>query len=102
MKRFRKVYLEISNICNLNCYFCPKTRRKPKIMEREEFSYLIEKLRPWTDYLYFHIMGEPLCHPNVEEFLSLAGNAGFKVIITTNGTLLEEGGERLLEAGAFT
>ena len=70
-------------------------------MEREEFSYLIEKLRPWTDYLYFHIMGEPLCHPNVEEFLSLAGNAGFKVIITTNGTLLEEGGERLLEAGGL-
>jgi len=97
-KRFRKVYLEISNVCNLKCRFCPGTRRKPKRMTEAEFSFLLEKLTGWTDYLYFHLMGEPLCHPHLEQFLHLAGTAGFKVILTTNGTLLEKQKDVLLNA----
>ena len=90
MKRFNKIYLEISNVCNLKCNFCPGTRRKAHIMTEEDFSSLLPKLRPWTDYLYFHLMGEPLCHPMLEWFLELAGGAGIKVILTTNGTLLKK------------
>ena len=98
MKRFRKIYLEISNICNLRCRFCPGTRRSPRMMTEAQLSALLPKLRPWTDYLYFHLMGEPLCHPQLGKFLSLAGEAGFKVILTTNGTLLEKQQELLLHA----
>ena len=90
MKRFQKVYLEISNVCNLSCAFCPGTKRKPKVMSEAEFSSLLPKLRPWTDYLYFHLMGEPLCHPGLESFLKLAGEHGFRMILTTNGTLLQK------------
>ena len=96
MKRFNKVYLEISNRCNLRCSFCPGTKRVPRTMEEGEISLLLKKLRPWTDYLYFHLMGEPLCHPELEHFLTLAGQMGFKVILTTNGTLLSRWQERLL------
>lgn len=98
MKRFHKVYLEISNICNLRCRFCPGTKRPPKVMAPDEFSTLLPKLRPWTDYLYFHLMGEPLCHPHLETYLQMAGNAGFKVILTTNGTLLQKQQNVLLNA----
>lgn len=101
MKRFRKIYLEISNLCNLHCAFCPGTQRPPRAMTQQEFSRLLPKLRPWTDYLYFHLMGEPLCHPNLEEFLSLAGDAGFRVILTTNGTLLNRHREMLLSSPAL-
>ena len=96
--KFRKIYLEISNICNLNCSFCPGTRRQSKIMGTEEFSFLIPKLRPWSDYLYFHLMGEPLLHPQLEAFLKIAGDAGFRVILTTNGTLLAKQKNILLAA----
>ena len=96
MKKFRKVYLEISNICNLRCHFCPGTLRTPHVMSEEEFTALATKLRPWTDYLYFHLMGEPLCHPLLEQFLRIAGEMGFKVILTTNGTLLPNRQETLL------
>ena len=96
MKRFSKIYLEISNICNLRCSFCPGTRRKRKVMTEAEFSSLLPKLRPWSDYLYFHLMGEPLMHPQLELFLALAGDTGFKVILTTNGTLLAKQQEILL------
>lgn len=98
MKRFRKIYLEISNLCNLSCAFCPGTRRQAKAMTEEEFASLLPKLRPWTDYLYFHIMGEPLCHPRLERFLALAQSAGFRVILTTNGTLLSQNQAMLLAA----
>lgn len=101
MKRFRKVYLEISNLCNLRCGFCPGTQRKKQAMGREEFTLLLEKLQPWTDHLYFHLMGEPLCHPLLGEFLALAGQAGFQVILTTNGTLLPRQQALLLSAPAL-
>lgn len=98
MKRFRKIYLEISNVCNLRCAFCPGTKRQKRFMTEEEFSVLLPKLRPYTDFLYFHLMGEPLLHPLLPRFLELAGEAGFKVILTTNGTLLKKRQEVLLNA----
>ena len=101
MKRFNKVYLEISNLCNLRCAFCPGTKRAPHRMTEAEFSGLLPKLRPFSDYLYFHLMGEPLCHPLLERFLELAGEAGFKVILTTNGTLLPKMQAVLLNAPAL-
>ena len=101
MKRFNKVYLEISNVCNLKCAFCPGTKRRAKIMDEEEFTILLKKLKPWTDYLYFHLMGEPLCHPNLQRYLELAGSDGFKVILTTNGTLLPKQQQILLAASGL-
>ena len=99
--RFRKIYLEISNICNLSCRFCPGTKRKKKAMTEEEFSALLPKLRPYTDFLYFHLMGEPLLHPLLPRFLELAEIHGFKVILTTNGTLLKSQQQILLSAPAL-
>jgi len=101
MKRFQKVYLEISNICNLSCRFCPGTKRKPKVMNEAEFSALLPRLRPWTDFLYFHLMGEPLCHPLLADYLKLAGEHGFRVILTTNGTLLQKQQTILLSSPAL-
>ena len=98
MKRVQKVYLEISNLCNLNCSFCPGTGRPTGAMDRDRFRVALDRLKPWTDYLYFHLMGEPLCHPELEGFLALAGEKGFRVILTTNGTLLARQQEMLLAA----
>ena len=99
--RFRKIYLEISNICNLQCSFCHGTRREMRSMSTEEFSAVLGKIRPYTDYLYFHLMGEPLRHPRLEEFLNVAGEHGFRVIITTNGVLIPKKKELLLSSGAL-
>ena len=100
-KRFAKVYLEISNLCNLSCAFCPGTKRKKHAMAEEEFASLLPKLRPYTDFLYFHLMGEPLLHPLLPRFLELADEQGFKVILTTNGSLLQHRQEMLLHAPAL-
>ena len=94
--RFQKIYVEISNLCNLSCAFCPGTKRKPGRVRLEQFAKLLPKLKPYTEYLYFHLMGEPLCHPELKAFLDLAKD--FKVILTTNGTLLSRQQELLLSA----
>lgn len=99
--RFAKIYVEISNLCNLRCTFCPGTKRTPGRMTAEDFALLAPKLRPYTDYLYFHLMGEPLCHPQLGEFLQIAGVQGFRVILTTNGTLLSRQQELLLSSPAL-
>ena len=99
--RFQKVYVEISNLCNLSCAFCPGTKRQKYAMTEAEFAGLLPKLRPYTDFLYFHLMGEPLGHPKLGTFLELAGDAGFKVILTTNGTLLAKQQDLLLGSKAL-
>ena len=97
----KKVYLEITNICNLSCVFCPGTERKARMLSREEFEVLAAKLRPHAEYLYFHLMGEPLLHPLLGDFLEIAGELGFRVMITTNGTLLMQKAEILCESPAL-
>lgn len=100
MKRFTKVYVEISNICNLKCSFCPGTTRALKRMSVQEFRIVLEKIMNYTDYIYFHLLGEPLCHPDLETFLKIAEDMNFKVIITTNGTLLSKNKDILLNSNS--
>lgn len=96
---YNKVYVEITNICNMNCSFCHGHKREPRLMSIEEFSAILEKLKEQSKYIYYHLMGEPLTHPLLPEFVKLAGESGYKSIITTNGTLLKKCGYELLNAG---
>ena len=96
---YNKVYIEITNICNMNCSFCHGHNRQPRQMSMDEFTLILDKLKEQTKYIYYHLMGEPLVHPLLPEFIKSAGNRGYKSIITTNGTLLNKRGEELLSAG---
>ena len=97
----KRAYVEITNICNLRCSFCPGTRRKPRYMAAEEFAAIAGKLRESVQYLYLHVMGEPLLHPQLPAILAAAEELGFRVCVTTNGTLLEKAGETLLRCSAL-
>ncbi|MFA5603365.1 MAG: SPASM domain-containing protein [Bacilli bacterium] len=88
-KRFKKIYIEITNVCNLSCTFCPPTNRLKKYMELEDFEYIIDEVKKYTDYIYLHVKGEPLMHPKVNEFIDLANQKKISVNITTNGTLFD-------------
>lgn len=89
-KRFAKIYLEITNRCNLRCSFCHGTKRAPRTLTPEEFRTLAQRLVPYTDYLYLHVLGEPLMHPELETLLDTSATLGFRTCITTNGTLLRK------------
>ena len=96
-----KAYLEITNVCNLFCSFCHGTSRKPRFMTLTEFETAARKLRPYCEYLYLHLMGEPLLHPQLGEILECAADLNFKVILTTNGTLLGRKSAPLLGSKAL-
>ncbi len=90
MKQFAKVYLEITNICNLRCAFCHGTARKKEFIPLSRFEKLACAVRPYTDFLYLHVLGEPLLHPELDKILKIAADLGFRICITTNGVLLRE------------
>lgn len=96
-----RVYIEITNRCNLSCDFCHGTRRPLRTMTPSEFRILAQKLRGETSYLYLHVLGEPLLHPQLPELLAIAGDLDFRVCLVTNGTLLARQRETLLAAPAL-
>ena len=98
MKKFKKVYIEITNGCNLSCSFCPKTKRKIEVMSPENFKAVLAQVSPRADNIYLHLMGEPTSHPQFQEILHLCCENNIKTNITTNGTLLPAKGPLLLES----
>ena len=98
---YSRVYVEITNICNRACTFCPGTKREKRRITVDEFSHVLDKLKGVTEYIYLHVMGEPLTHPDLPELIRLASERGFKCAITTNGTLLSKRGEELLDSPIY-
>lgn len=88
--RFKKIYIEITNICNKNCPFCSVDSRKKQEMELAQFEHILKEIKPYTKYLYLHVKGEPLLHSHLKEILKLTEQYGMIVNLTTNGTLLKK------------
>jgi len=87
--KFKKIYIEITNICNLKCSFCSSSNRLLKEMTTEEFEGILKKVNNYADYIYLHVKGEPLIHTHLEDILSLTKKYNKKVCITTNGVFLK-------------
>ncbi len=96
---FSKIYLEITNVCNADCSFCPKTSRTKGFMSIDEFKTVISKIKGRSEYLCFHLMGEPLLHPQIRKFAEYAVSQDFKIIISTNGILASTVGKQLILDG---
>ncbi|MDY0228398.1 MAG: radical SAM/SPASM domain-containing protein [Desulfomicrobium apsheronum] len=99
--RFQRVYVEITNICNLRCDFCAGTTRPPASMDPEFFRRVLDQLAPLTDQVCLHVMGEPLLHPHLENILELCAVAGIGVNLTTNAALLHGKADMLMRAPAL-
>lgn len=89
MKTFKRIYIEITNACNLSCSFCPPTRRPLSFMSVHDFEMVLKGLKGHGKYIYLHVKGEPLLHPDFDQILALAASYGFKVNLTSNGSLIK-------------
>ena len=86
--RLKKIYIEITNRCNLNCDFCIKNKRKITDINIENYKYIIDKIKNDTKEIYLHILGEPLIHKDINYFINYATKNNLLVNITTNGYLI--------------
>ena len=88
--KFKKIYIEITNICNLKCSFCSRSNRKLKEMSIKDFEEILKKINNYTEYIYLHVKGEPLTHSNLDKILELTNKYNKKVCITTNGVFIKD------------
>ena len=98
---FKKIYIEITNICNLKCKFCPETSRKKEYMSLEKFEKIISKIHNYTNLVCLHVKGEPLLHNNLDGILKILEKYNLKANITTNGTLIKEKVETIKKSKAI-
>lgn len=87
---FKKIYIEITNVCNLNCKFCPETKRKKEFMNSQKFEEIIKKIHKHTKLVALHVKGEPLLHRELEDILTILEKYNLQANITTNGTLIKK------------
>jgi radical SAM protein with 4Fe4S-binding SPASM domain len=88
--RYYKVNIEISNICNLQCSFCPEVVRAKKLIDIPLFQRIIEQVAPLTKVVTLHLMGDPLVHPKLSELVEICHRAELEIFFVTNGVLLRE------------
>lgn len=93
---YSRVYVEVTNICNMRCSFCHGHSRKMRQMTIAEYTHVLSQLAGKTEYIYHHLMGEPLLHPQIPQFIQMASAAGFHPMLTTNGTLLDRLGDSII------
>jgi len=87
-KRFHKVHIEISNICNLQCSFCPAVIRDNKMMDIDLFRDIVRQVAPLTELVCFHLMGDPLVHPQLEQMIDICEEHDANIFLVTNGVLM--------------
>lgn len=102
------VYIEITNVCNLHCSFCPcgKTPANNSTESRTFMpSALFEKCIAGAQEIgatsvYFHVLGEPTLHPGFVHYLKKLEQTPLKLTLTTNGTSIERVGRQILASPA--
>lgn len=87
--KFHKVYIELTNICGLECSFCPTKQTPTSILDLEFFENILIQLKPYTKDIAFHVFGDPLTLSNLEKYLDISLKHEFKVHITTTGYYLK-------------
>ena len=87
----RVIQFEITTKCNLSCKMCPRPEfggfTPNKDMPFEMYEEVIKQL-PYLDTVYLWGVGEPFMNPDYMKMIKFAKFCNLKVIVNTNGALL--------------
>lgn len=87
-KKFKRIYIELSDYCNLNCEFC-SNKKNTRILTIDEYKHILKEIDNKTKEIVLHILGEPLIHKDIIKILDFTSK-DYNVMITTNGFLLDK------------
>lgn len=93
---FKKIYVELSDICGLKCEFCPSKKAQRGILPLQDFEKIAMQICERAEIFTFHLLGDPLILDNLEQFLSIAKAYKMRLEITTSGFYLSEKNQNLL------
>jgi hypothetical protein len=87
-----RFFLEITNRCDFDCQFCASgiSQRPRGDLDPSLAFSVIDQLRElgFGETIYFHVLGEPLLHPEVLPIVNHAAEAGLRPVLFTNGGAL--------------
>lgn len=94
--KFEKIYIELSDICGLKCPFCPSKKGERGFMSVKHFKIITAKIQNKARIYTFHLLGDPLIVPNLEEFIDIANFYKMPLELTTSGFYMSEKNQSLL------
>ncbi|TQR32335.1 radical SAM protein [Campylobacter sp. MIT 99-7217] len=94
--KFQKIYIELSDICGLECSFCPSVKALRGVMSLDDFENLARKIHNKARLFTFHLLGDPLILENLEQYLNIARAYKMKLELTTSGFYLSKKNQALL------
>lgn len=94
--KFEKIYIELSDICGLDCAFCTGKKGIRGAMSVEKFSAVAQKLVGKARIYTFHLLGDALILPNLAEFIKVAAAHKMLLELTTSGFYMSEKNQALL------
>ncbi|PDW75937.1 radical SAM protein [Helicobacter pylori] len=87
-KPFKKIYIELSDICGLQCSFCPNPKNIRGVMPLELFEKVCKEVAPLTPIITLHVLGDPCKLKNLNHYLNAAKRFSLKVDLVTSGAYL--------------
>ncbi|MGL2697615.1 radical SAM/SPASM domain-containing protein [Helicobacter pylori] len=87
-KLFKKIYIELSDICGLQCGFCSNPKNIRGVMPLELFEKVCKEAAPLTPIITLHVLGDPCKLKNLNRYLSTAKRFSLKVDLVTSGVYL--------------
>jgi radical SAM protein with 4Fe4S-binding SPASM domain len=88
--KFNKIYIELTNICGLECDFCPTKILQNQTIPLDKFENILNQVKNYTNIITFHVFGDPLVLQNLEKYLDLALKYKLKVELVTTGYYLNK------------
>ncbi|MFP6144790.1 radical SAM/SPASM domain-containing protein [Helicobacter pylori] len=89
-KLFKKIYIELSDICGLQCSFCPNPKNVRGVMPLELFEKVCKEVAPLTPIITLHVLGDPCKLKNLNRYLNVAKRFSLKVDLVTSGEYLRD------------
>jgi len=93
---FAKAYIEITGFCGLNCDFCKPKKTRFAPMNLDLFEKINKELKNKTKTVAYHILGDPLTVPNLQDYIDISAKYGLGVHITTSGYYMDNIDEKTL------
>ena len=86
------IFIELTNICNFNCIYCPyyQDKKEKGFIKLELINKIVKDLEKieFIEIVTLSALGEAILHPNIFEICKHLKSNKYKLFLSTNGSRL--------------